>query len=431
MKNLVCAFGLSIGILSAAMATADAQRRPTPPELPAPTGNFGVGRAEFHWIDPTRTDPFSLALADRREVVVYLWYPTSASPGVHRAEYLPGAAEISRALGEPVMRRQFGSAFEALLDGTVRSFSVDRAPVARSTQRFPVLLFSPGFAETVLTYAAQVEELASHGYVVVGIEHPGDAFATRLHDGRVAAFRRAAWDSARAQPNGAVAFQLAQIPIRVADMRFVLDQLGQLTHLPGGRPFAAALDLHKVGAFGHSLGGVAAAGMCRVDARVAACMNEDAEDDGRPFDGGMAAAPIKQPFFFFATRHSIYLSARQPPQSDADLARNHETRAEHDALIRIYQENQDRSLASMPGGAIRVMAEADDFTHGTFIDRGLLESNATEAPQQLQYLALIRRYTRAFFDQTLRAQLAPMLSAEGPVDSLITVNHFRGDMPAH
>jgi hypothetical protein len=35
-------------------------------------------------------------------------------------------------------------------------------------------------------------------------------------------------------------------------------------------------------------------------------MNEDAEDDGRPWDGGVAAYAIKQPFLFFATGHSIY-----------------------------------------------------------------------------------------------------------------------------
>src|SRR6185437_8653810 len=122
----------------------------------------------------------------------------------------------------------------------------------------------------------------------------------------------------------------------------------------GQNPFAHRLDLGRVGAHGHSLGGVAAASACRVDARIRACANEDADDDGRPFDGGVAAPAIKQPFLFFASGHSIYVSPRTPAPTAAALAGMKLTRPQYDSIVTLFQSNQDHALSAMPGGSIRV-----------------------------------------------------------------------------
>ena len=179
-----------------------------------------------------------------------------------------------------------------------------------------------------MSLPTQLEDLASHGYFVFGIEHPYDAYAVALNPTHVVHFAKAAWDSARSRPNGAVAYQLAQVPLRAADIRFVLDQIWRIRDLPGGERFASALDLGRVGVFGHSLGGIAAASVCRFDARIRACINEDADDNGRPFDGGAAAFPIKKPFLFFATGHSIYVSPRTSPPTEADLINMKLTKAQ-------------------------------------------------------------------------------------------------------
>jgi len=323
------------------------------------------------------------------------------------------------------MNAEFGGARAAIASGGVRSRSSEDAPLKATGRPFPVLIFSHGFGESSLTYSAQLEDLASHGYVVFGIEHPFDAYAVELAKGRVVLFAKAKWDSARTRPNGAVAYQLAQVPLRAADVRFVVDQLARLGALSGGTRFAGALDLGRIGAFGHSLGGIAAASACRFDARIRACMNQDADDNGAPFDGAEAAFPIKQPFLFFATGHSIYVSPRTPPPTAAALAGMNLTRSQYDSITTAYQHNQDAALASMPGGAIRVMAEAEDFTHRTFIDLKLLQASDSNAVlQQTKYLELIRQYTRAFFDETLRGQPAPLLDHQGAVDAVVTVEHF-------
>jgi predicted dienelactone hydrolase len=393
--------------------------------IPAPTGPFAVGRVELQWIDSSRTEPFLPALSARRELVVYLWYPADVSPGATFADYIPHLATIAAAIGDSALSEELGSARSAIMSGAVRSHSVDSAPVRMAGRPFPVLVFSPGFGESSLTYSAQIEDLASHGYVVVGIEHPFDAYAVRLNPDRVARFAAARWDSARAQPNGAVGYQLAQVPLRAGDVRFVLGQLSGSGLRSGKARFAGALDLHRIGAFGHSLGGFAAASACRFDARIRACMNEDADESGRPFDGGPLPLPIKQPFLFFATGHSIYVSPRTPAPTAAGLRSMKLTRTQYDSITESSQHNQDAALASLPGQSIRLMAEAEDFTHRSFLDlKALQASDGTAILHQQRYLQLIRQYVRAFFDETLRGQTAPALQKEGEVDSVVTIQHF-------
>jgi predicted dienelactone hydrolase len=371
--------------------------------------------------------------------MVYAWYPTSQAGGAARSgtamsSYFPHLEVIARVLGDSLTNGEFGAALPEMRSGRVRSYVSDGAPLSAAAATYPVLLFSPGFGESGLTYAAQLTDLASHGFVVFAIEHPYDAFAAWFPDGRVVPFAAAAWDSAQHRqtngavgvPSGAVQYQLAQISIRADDIRFVLDQIGRLNAAASRTNlFAHHLDMSRVGVFGHSLGGAAAGNACRVDARIRACGNEDVDDDGRPYMGGTAAPSIKQPFLFFATGHSIYVSRRTPQPSGEALEHMKLTRAQYDSIVQLYQHNQDAALAAMPGGAIRIMAESDAFTHRTFIDLKLLQANNdSAAATQRHYIDLIRAYVLAFFDETLNGRTDSAFARTEPLDSIITVQRF-------
>jgi predicted dienelactone hydrolase len=219
------------------------QLSPTVLQLPSPTGPFAVGRTEFHWIDSTRTDPFASVLSARREVIVYVWYPAQRLASARPAPYIPHYETIAATIGDSGMAAEFGSAQTAIGAGELHSYSFAEAPLKMRGRPFPVLVFSHGFGESSLTYSAQLEDLASHGYVVFGIEHPSDAYAVPLSPSHVVDFAKAAWDSVRARPNGAAAYQLAQVPVRAADIRFVLDQIWRMEAVPGGARFARTLDL--------------------------------------------------------------------------------------------------------------------------------------------------------------------------------------------
>src|SRR3989442_13336699 len=166
----------------------------------------------------------------------------------------------------------------ALLETAKLNATADAAPLQRSGGR-PVVLFSPGFGVERELYAGLVEDLASHGYVVVAIAHPHDASIVQFPDGHVV-IPRTQMDIA------------AALAVRVADTRFVLAQLARL-----GRsgPFAGLLDLGHVGMFGHSLGGATAASTMLVDPRIDA----GADLDGLLF-GGARVSLLSRPFMLMS-----------------------------------------------------------------------------------------------------------------------------------
>jgi hypothetical protein len=128
-----------------------------PEGLPAPTGRHQVGRVSFVWVDQGRVEIFSSNPQDRRELVVWVWYPAAPGRDAERAAYLPEPwAPASQFLG---------------LDAAgLRSHAVADAAVADDQSSYPVLVMSPsGFPPLLL--AAVAEDLASDGYVVVGVNH--------------------------------------------------------------------------------------------------------------------------------------------------------------------------------------------------------------------------------------------------------------------
>ena len=132
---------------------------------------------------------------------------------------------------------------------------------------YPVVLLSPGNATNVEFYSALAEDLASHGFVVIGLDHPYQVAAVAL-DADVAVYP--------GDPPLAQAAQVteARIDQRVADLAFVLDRLD--AGAIGLGALAGHLDLSRIGVMGHSNGGVAAAQAC-LDSRIDACLNIDGQ----------------------------------------------------------------------------------------------------------------------------------------------------------
>ncbi len=386
--------------------------------LPKPTGALPVGRTTLFWADSSRT-----GLDGPRGLVVYVWYPARSGSHAPPAAYIPERDRIRSAIGDSAMAQEFGAALHFIELGGPATHALDNAPVSLAQHRFPVLVFSHGFGESVLTYSVLLEDLASHGYVVFGVEHPADAYAVAFPDGRVVPFPDSAWNAALQQPRGAAQFQLAQVPIRGSDLAFVVQRLRTDTMPVLGR-LADHLDVTRVGVFGHSLGGLAAARACALDPRIRACMNLDADFEGFPFLAGDSSR-ITQPFLFFASDHSLYERPGATAPSDEDLAQAGFTRTRYDSLMHAYRLAQDHALQSRPGGAFRIMLETPGFRHRSFIDLTLLNAEDTSrAAQARTNLALIREYTRAFFDLVIKGEQQTPLNARvsGPG---VTIESFQ------
>ena len=149
----------------------------------------------------------------------------------------------------------------------VRTNAIADAPLEGKP---PVVVLLPGLGQPVAAYSALAEDLASHGYAVVGINPTGSALVV-FPDGHVAAPTALggidpallsdipAWYDAAALIAG----------VWVADAAFVV---GTLTASP---PAIGALDFDQVAYLGHSMGGAASFEARRQDERCAAAVDLD------------------------------------------------------------------------------------------------------------------------------------------------------------
>jgi predicted dienelactone hydrolase len=263
--------------------------------LPAPTGDFAVGRTTFHWVDSSRTDSLSPKPYSKRELMVWMWYPAAKTNSDAIVDYLP--AEWEEALNEQasfVLKYFWGR------DGKrIHAHSIGHAQLSNKQAKYPIILMKSGIGRMAIDYTTLAEELASHGYIVVGSDAPYSTWLVRFPDGRIV--KR----TAEGNPGESEYFSEYRkrvlnrlIGIWSDDARFVLNKLEQL-NTDSSNQFGGRLDIQTVGVFGHSFGGATAAQFCLDDPRCKAGVDVD----GAPY-GSVIQKKLDKPFMFLLAEHS-------------------------------------------------------------------------------------------------------------------------------
>ncbi|MGW7194605.1 alpha/beta hydrolase [Streptomyces chryseus] len=217
--------------------------------LPAPTGPYPVGARVLHLVDRSRNDPWEPGIGVR-ELMVTVLRPAVPGHGFPRVPHLtPGAAKEFAVLA-PLIRPHLPAAG---VDWAA-TLTHARAGAPALPGRRPVLLYSPGGGDARTMGSSLAIDLASYGWTVVTVDHPGDATEVEFPDERPG--RRRTRTTVLRPDLDAATFR-TMIDTRVADLRFVLDTL--------------ALD--GVGVYGHSAGGTAAAQALHEDRRITAAVN--------------------------------------------------------------------------------------------------------------------------------------------------------------
>ncbi len=224
--------------------------------LPAITGTAPVGRIELALNDAGRPDPFATD-GRARELAAWIWYPAVGGSTGAAAPYLPATwADLVNSAG--IVSQDLNA---------VGTNSIANAPLDGHP---PVVVLLPGLGQPVAAYSALAEDLASHGYAVVGINPTGSALV-EFPDGHVAA---------PTALGGIDPALLSDIPgwydaaARIADV-WVADAAFVVRTLAASPPAIGALDFEHVAYLGHSMGGAAAFEACRQDARCAAGVDLD------------------------------------------------------------------------------------------------------------------------------------------------------------
>jgi dienelactone hydrolase len=340
------------------------------PYLPEPTGPGPVSTTSLYLKDVSRPDPWAAGV-NARELMVSLWYPAARSDGP-RARYMtPAESEL-----QLTSRGITGVPPDTL--STVRTSAVSDATPAGPQRGLPLVVLSPGFTNSRSVLTALAEDLASHGYVVAGIDHTYESFATAFPDGRVTTCL------ARETRRRGHGFWEKLVAGRAADVRFVLNEL---TGAHRAWPGAGLIDPARIAMAGHSAGGAAAIAALLADSRLRAGIDLDGATHAPIPDHGLS-----RPFLFLG-KQSNYT-----PGSEGAV-----TTWERDWRL---LTGWKRWL--VVAGAI----------HASFTDLGLLaDQTGIDVGAGLsgaRTLDITRAYVRAFFDQHLRSNPQALLEKPSP-----------------
>ena len=366
-------------VFMALVASAAGIMRAQTSSPPAPTGSYSVGRMRFDWVDESRADTIEQS-GGKREIVVWVWYPAAPKQGAAPAEWLPGkwgalyASELQRLQPDAVKQQSEGAATP------VRVHAYEDAPVVAGRERFPVLVFSPGFGVLPTTYTALIEDIVSHGYIVAGIVPTYFVPVTVFDDGRTLSGRSLG--------------PMISLSTLVGDIGFTINQLAKMD-AEATSALRGRLDLDHVGLFGHSRGGATSLQAAKEDQRVKAVMDLDGT-----LIGNVAQEGVVKPVALILSGDFVKQERELDPAPKDDPRR------------RVLDAYDFVFRAGSPG--YRVILPST--THMSFSDVGWLPflSDAYKATlgaiDPTRALRVAADYIEAFFDQHLKGRASPLLT---------------------
>lgn len=336
--------------------------------LPDLTGPYPIGTTNLYLVDNTRPETLTPNPDDHRELLVQIWYPAQVEPGARLAplmEYTP---------------------FQFSHLSLVQAHAYQDAPVSNAQVSYPVLIFSHGHVGFIEQNLTQMEELASHGYIVCSIAHLYHTIVTFFPDGRVVPADSFLANNFLKGISPAPAIYSEHLRIWTDDTRFLMDELESLQAGEREGLFAGKLDMTRLGIFGQSFGGTTAVQVCSVDDRCQAGLSLDA---GLP--SGLDS-PLKQPFMFMLNESATY-----------------------------YLNTNLRAIESAAYGVQVRGTTHFDFTDLSLYSPVLKFTKAFGPIDGNRMVKIINSYAVAFFDEYLKGEMSPLLDGPSPDYPEVTI----------
>ena len=214
--------------------------------LIAPTLASEVDTTQRVYADPSTFGPYGVGVSQLevraphhpgKKLTTLIWYPAESNASTNPYVYIDDD-----------------------LVGSLSYTAIEDAPLVRGPEPYPVIVFSHGNGGIAYQSVFLTEHLASHGYVVISADHPGNT----LFDYKPTSFATG-------------------IFTRPRDVTALLDETERM-NTRADSDFRGQLDMNRVGITGHSFGGytaLASAGAeinissatmrCRVSGDVDAC----------------------------------------------------------------------------------------------------------------------------------------------------------------
>ncbi|MFE3576371.1 alpha/beta hydrolase family protein [Lysinibacillus sp. NPDC059133] len=246
-----------------------------------PKGPYKIGTVTYDWRDNQREENLTPESGDKRELMVQIWYPADATAEGETVKYHSDGDVFAEAYSKVMdLPKLLFTTF-----GYIKTNAIKNVMISNQESSYPVLIFSHGFNGHKNQNTFQIEQLVSHGYIVVSIDHTYSSVVSIFSDGRVANYVP--------QDSDSVTYWNEANEVWVEDAKFVLDQVEKLAKADPDHRFTGRMDMQNIGMFGHSFGGATATQMVMRDSRIKAAINMDGFPYGkRP----VSAGELKKPF---------------------------------------------------------------------------------------------------------------------------------------
>ncbi|KAI3327847.1 hypothetical protein HD806DRAFT_519793 [Xylariaceae sp. AK1471] len=339
--------------------------------LPPPTGKYNIGFSKhtiehYNSNDPLAPNNISTAF------LATIYYPTPQKPRGQPQPYLdPELAAIMES------QWNYTSGFLSTFTSTLQK----DAPFLEGRvgeSKFPTLLFGPGGGgPPVQGNTILISELVSHGYTVVGLDHPFEQPFLRYPNGTSVVGVDIDYNS------GPLLEAIENT--RLVDNKAFLDYFPKLV-----RKLQAPISTTHIGSFGYSIGGAAAIGSIFHDDRLVSGLNLDGQFFGPPPALNNTKADAKKPVFLLGNE----FHTGENEEGDSTWF-----------TFRMFQTGYSRTFTI--NGTTH-----HDFCDDTFWKTIMPTDPSTGPIDGNRQVKIVNAYVKAFFDFTLLGQNPPIL--DGP-----------------
>ena len=268
-------------------------------DLPNPTGKYKIGSQYIH-LKTNREEIITEKPDDKRELMIKIWYPANIK-NEQKEPYLNDGDRFSFAAKYGLPK----SIFNYLNYVETNTYNSPKA----ADEKFPILIFSHGSYSKASGYYSIIEEIVSHGYIVLNINHTYESTGTLFPDGSIKLYNQEydkkyisnqktaelAWKMQQDYTNAkneeerfiASKFALKNYVSRVISKRWSKDissVIDELNHWNNNSFLANHIDTSKIGVFGHSQGGTSVGQVILDDKRIIAGANLDGVQWGNMID---------------------------------------------------------------------------------------------------------------------------------------------------
>lgn len=338
---------------------------PTKEEFPEVSGPYSIGTESFHFVDTGRAEILTKHEHDHRELMLQFSFPTAKGANFQTSFYSDSRRVLTQSLAD--------------------------ASIIEGKEKFPLIIYASGAGGNRFSNTQQIEELVSHGYFVLAIDH-SYLVDTQFPDGRkIKAFD---FDADFSDLNREEYMRKISLGIRVQDILSSLDVIKKMNQ-NSSHAFYHRIDLENVGLLGWSIGGAAVGKICSEFSGFKAGLNLDGWDWMELHDSTHYQSPF------------MYVQSDRKEVGWKELLVAGVSKGAFDEREQIQKRYEDQLMNLSETDVYRIRIEGS--MHSNFRDHGFFQLGQLGSGNAKEITKISNRYMLAFFNKYLRGLDADLL----------------------